>query len=59
MNFYSQNFELDTIQDQKFTLFAIFHDVVYDPLASKGDNEKNSADIFLEYCNENEIPDEI
>lgn len=52
MKFYTHNFEFDAETDQQFMLFALFHDIVYDPKAEKGLNEKQSADIFQQFAEE-------
>jgi predicted metal-dependent HD superfamily phosphohydrolase len=55
MKFYTENFKFPIEIDHQFMLFALFHDIVYDPQAEKGKNERDSAEIFKEFALENEL----
>lgn len=39
-------------------LFALFHDIVYNPKAAKGLNEQESANIFKSFSEELKLNDE-
>ena len=52
MSFYLAHSSRDRITDIQFGLFSIFHDIVYDPKAAKGDNEKQSEALFQQFVKE-------
>ena len=52
--FYCENFSQTSLEqkplyDYAAANFCIFHDVIYDPKATGGDNEINSLDLFQNY----------